>query len=555
MERVDAYERLVEGLPPRASVPRAARNAPRVVGDAISSLPLANPALAAPRVDGLLDEMLGAAWSGSARIATLGSLDGPVAALCRGVWRALSRAAHPFAEPDAGRATFARRLHWKLARNHAVGVYELCAPTGEPPMLRRKLVTAAIVAALTHAGRALVWSYRQYRAPDAGVWRLLHALYAFAVKVGVAEHVPPDTRRVAGRPVSARDAYVQALLLALANPYRFAAAELADAIGVLACIAPHCPIGRVVAGGVPVDTNADDVPAGSVEGRAVSGPDCMMVDVRRVLQVIERRIAAVPAEGCRVALPVGPGQPVVDAPIGFLHRLGAGWTATARGHARLAASHSLDLVGGMRGLHYALAENSGFEAFVRQVERDAGKPDRGTPRSGTPSRRDSAEPWTVRADVLDQSEGGYRLRVKEPGAARLGVGALVGFAVPVEGVDERGWMVGVIRWMYREADALRLGVELLARVARAAGVRPVSGAGAALAPQRAVELPGSGEHDGLSLLLNHRLAHDIDTVELALPPLASEWGARATVDTWRCRAVEALGAACVRMTLTRVSGA
>ena len=69
---------------------------------------------------------------------------------------------------------------------------------------------------LLHASRALTWAYRQYRTPPAGVWRLVHALYAFAGELGLADQPVEDAFSEAG-PLSARAVYAQTLLLAISN--------------------------------------------------------------------------------------------------------------------------------------------------------------------------------------------------------------------------------------------------------------------------------------------------------------------------------------------------
>jgi hypothetical protein len=112
-------------------------------------------------------------------------------------------------------------------------------------------------------------------------------------------------------------------------------------------------------------------------------------------------------------------------------------------------------------------------------------------------------------------------------------------------------MVGVIRWLRHEGDNELLGIELLRREARAAGVRPVTADGDALAPLRAVELLDGEDVEQLSLLVTHRLARHIVAAEVVLPALASDWGSRPSVATWRTGTTEALGSACFRVTLER----
>jgi len=112
-------------------------------------------------------------------------------------------------------------------------------------------------------------------------------------------------------------------------------------------------------------------------------------------------------------------------------------------------------------------------------------------------------------------------------------------------------MVGIIRWLRLEGDRELLGIELLHRTARAAGVRPMTAGGEALVPQRAVELPGYDAQGGLALLVTNHFPGNAATAEVVLPPLASDWNASAAVEVWRCDDAEVLGSACVRVNLVR----
>src|SRR5207244_9666095 len=112
---------------------------------------------------------------------------------------------------------------------------------------------------------------------------------------------------------------------------------------------------------------------------------------------------------------------------------------------RLPAGHELDTLVGLHAIHYFLAGQTDFESFMRQT--------RGPGISMT--ERDRSAAWTnqatelapdrMRARVLDQSLGGYRLLWDKALAVRARVGEVVGMALPAEADDdEQDWMVGVI---------------------------------------------------------------------------------------------------------------
>jgi hypothetical protein len=551
---MDAYQRLLDGLPARLPPGRSQRMSEKAMRDAIAVVPLANPAQAAREVEQLLDGMLATTWNGGERIAALAHLYAPVASLCRGVEHRLGAESYPLPPASGERAALAQRLEWKLACACALGLHELCAPAGKVPLFKSKVVAAASVAGLLHAGQTLLWAYRQYQAPPAGAWRLLHALHAFAQEAGLAEQAIADPL-LEGGSLSARTAYLQALLLAASSPHRFSARELRDAEAVIRCVAGSCGLAPARGPGLAVDVQADAGPA-YVAQDAV-GANVLALDVEPAVRIFEERCALLPAGADQVELPQ-PGGGVQRVRIEFMRRLQAGWVTAARGHGRLAASHVLEVVVGMYALHYALAGGVDFATFVRRVHSEAIAAGQHALASASAWSvgADGAAPPVFRADVLDQSEGGYRLRLQVDGSegARLRVGDMIGLATAADSADERDWMVGIVRWL-SHADAGELvGVELIHRTARAAGLRLVGADGKPLAPQRAVELPGADGHACLSLLVATHFARDVTTAEVVLPALVSDWKALAAAGVWRFDGAEELGAACVRVTLVREPG-
>jgi hypothetical protein len=544
---MDSYQRLIEDLPARLPPGRSQRTGEKAIRDAVAALPLANPLQSSREVEQLLDAMLATTWAGPERIAGLEHLRAPIASLCEGIERQLGAEPHPLSAAAAEWAAVAQRLQWMLMCGYAVGLHELCAPAGKLPMFKAKLAAMAAVRGLVHADRVLIWSYRQYQSPPAGVWRRVHALHAFAAELAVADQMVEDAL-AGGMPQSARSAYAHLLLLAVSNPYRFSARELQEARQVTRCVAGQCGLARFATQGIGVDTDSDSGPGYIAEERLAVGPGMLAVDVTPVERVFDERMALLPQGVDVIDLP-RPGGGSLTTSVRFLERMRAGWGPAPRGHARLDARHELDVVIGMHALHYALAGNVDFSTFVRRVHGDAIMVGTHELASAWLASADAARPRPFRAEVLDQSEGGYRMCLNGVDGLRMRVGEVIGLA-PVGDEDERDWMVGVIRWLRHEGDRELLGVELLRRVARAAGLRPVTADGETLMPLRAVELL-NGQDNDLSLLVTHGLARDIVAAEIVLPALASDWNSRATIATWKTGDTVALGPACFRVTLER----
>ncbi len=535
----DSYARLVENLPPRFPPGRERRADARGVRAAVEALPLANPAQAAQGLERILDGMLATAWPGAERIVALGLLRTPVAGWCDGIERQIAAESHPLPPAKLQGVMAAQGLHWKLARAHALALHELCAPDGRIPRFKSRLAATATVHALVHLDHVLLWAYRQYQSPPQGAWRLVHALHAFAVNSGVAD-TEVDDPLPDGVPLDARAAYAHILLLALSNPYRFSMRELREARQLTRCFGTHCVLVRAGSGGIGVDTDSDGGPGSLGDDRRDPGAGVLCLDLAPLERFLDEHAAMRPPGIEHVSFRRR-NAPPVESSAAFVERLRAGWKASSeRGHRRLDAGHALDAAIGMHALHYVLAGNTDFAAFMSAIHGNAIML---SSREHAPSwiaGADAGQAQTFAAEVLDQSAGGYRLRLHAADGPRIRVGEVIGLAPAAEEDEDREWMVGLIRWLRRDGDHVFAGVELLSRRARAAGLRAVSGEGEPLAPQRAVELEERRDEAGdrlFSLLVPHLFDRRTAGIEVALPADPADWSSRP--DVTRCNLLEA----------------
>lgn len=540
-----AYARLIEGLPARSPAAAGAPAHPREVQQRVAQLPLASPELAARELSRLLGEMRANLWSGGERLDALELLRAPAEQLSSAFERPLLAESFPLPPVKARMADMAREVHLRLGEGYVLAACELCAPAGKVPMLRGKAVTLALLRAQQHLGLALLWSYRLYRTPPAGIWRRLHAVYGFALDAGLA------TKAVSGSgPEGERDvrgAYLHTLLLALCNPYRLTLREMGDAYALTQTLAPHCGLTRGGESGFAMRADADSGPGYVPEEREQAQGDLLALDVEPVMRLLEQNAALLPPGAEKLSFRADRGT--LDVPRAFVERLRAAWIgAAARGHARIGAQHVLDTVIGLHGLHYLLAGGQDFQAFLARV-RGAGI---------TLSSSENAAAWTnggeslraavLSARVLDQSLGGYRL-LWEPGAAvRLKVGELVGLALPAERGDVQEWMVGMIRWLRVDDDGrLDAGVELLARHALAVAVRTPDAQGQLRQPLRAVLLRLD---DGEALLVPSLFDRAATAVELSRPADPRDWHPQAPVQLLLPAAIAETSAAYWRVALS-----
>lgn len=532
------YERLVEDLPPRSSPRGDAPTSARAVRERVTHLPLASPELAAREIGTLLEDMLRSLWTGGERIEALEALRVPLAGLCDGYERQLQSESHPLPVAKVRLAEAALEFQRRLARNYALAVHELCSPSGGVPLLKRRTVAQALVRALEHARLALLWSYRLYRTPPAGLWRQLHTLYRFAAESGLETRRSEDAATADA--TDARSAYAHALLLALSNPYRYSLRELVDAEVLTRWLAPHATLaaGRGDGAAFALDAEGDRGPGYLPEEREAGEAGQLAVDVAPALAFLAREAALRPGADEALVLRTR-DRGALTLGRGFIERVTHGWAggAAPREHARIGAVHELDTVIGMHGLHYVLAGRVDFDHFMHEVRGAAiTLGEQAHAASWTATGGDAARLSTQRARALDQSLGGYRLLWDAGSAVRTRIGELIGLALPpVEG-EPQEWMVGVLRWLRIDGEGgVDAGVELLARRALAAGVRTLATGGAASTPMRGVLLRGDAG-DATDLLVPTLFDRSARLLEVASQGLPDDWRAAPRVE--RRRVVE-----------------
>lgn len=549
----DIYARLIEGLPPRSEPERGSGASARATRDFVAHLPLANPAQAAREVGALLETMEATIWPVGERIEALEVLRATVASLCEGIEQQLGAESHPLPAAKEKLVETARAFHRALARNYALALHELCAPDGRLPMFKGKAAAVAAVRAITHLGVVLQWSYRLYRTPPAGAWRRLHALHRFAQQIGVADKPVADALPD-GAELDAQQAYSHALLLALSNPYRFSARELREAWLLTRCFAPYCALGPAGGAAIAVDENSDDGPGYVPEERALAQDDVFALDLAPLQRFLEDHASLRPAGIDRLTFRQRGGQNVEVAAT-FLNRLRSSWIGAAeRGFVRLGAGHALDAVIGLHGLHFVLAGNNDFGAFMQRVRGSTIALSSGENAAAWAANADNSRPQVWPAQVLDQSLGGYRLQLQSGnGALRIRVGEVIGLAPPAEEGEAQEWMVGLVRWLRTDESSVFAGIELLARRARAAGAQVSAGADELRAPQRAVMM--QGDNGTASLLVAHLFDQRATAVEITLPADPSNWASRPTVREHMVTAMEEISAAYYRVSMTEFAAA
>ncbi|MEO6172989.1 MAG: hypothetical protein ABIP02_07720 [Arenimonas sp.] len=480
----EAYRRLREGMPePGVNATGRFHADPKKVKAWVAALPRANAMATQHELDIALASLSSQRLEGSLRLSVMDELRGVILESIALLEQQFAGSSLPLPPMKAQQAQHAEMFHLLLAHGYRKAVVEICSPHGRVPMLRGASVLQCLQRAEWHYSRCLALSWRIYRAPSHGAWQGLHRIHRFASELKYESKVVQDN--ITKISIDIQTIYIQTLLMAVSNPLAFSQTEQDSLWPVARAFVSMSPLlnepPEVNAPVVPEDADRGPGPGASGESHA------LWLDVSAFIRETEQAISRqrdgfaelIPGRGIGVRLSVD-----------MLMRLKRAFgLSAARTFKRLQASHNIDTVIGLSGLHYYLAGQRDFDTFMRQASQQTVHVVHRA--SWANASTDANRLPRIPAKILDQSLGGYRMAWENANQIRAKVGEIVGMTLSDEN-EEPDWMVGVVRWLRYEINGgLSAGVELLARRTSALGVHIQTHDSMDRAPLRGIELCSS----------------------------------------------------------------
>jgi hypothetical protein len=482
----EPFQQLGEQLPERSqSAVGTFPSDTKAVARWVEELPRANPQVTLARLADAFGQLRQRVLQGNQRAVILDLLRPPVLEALQFLDRKLQTSSFPLSPQASQAAEGSLNLHRELAQGYRAAAFEALAPSGSMSFLRRGSISPILFRSALHSTRLLSLCYFLYRMPLPGSWFGLHSVYRFSRAAGIAAKNVAEPSEGGAR--SIEQIYLQALLLALSNPFRFSQREQQDLWPISRDLVGELDVreanGTEADFAIPVAT--DRGPGYIPEEREGESEQVFWLDLGPLRAQLESPLQGAGVEQVQIKLKRQRRTLIASADL--LRRLRAGWgTAAARRARRLGATHALDVVIGLSGLHYFLCGEQDFDSFMHEVtgHRVGAAPHA----SWAHATQESVKAGRVRAQVLDQSLGGYRLLWAREAGIRIRVGEVLGLTIAHE-EDDPLWMVGIVRWMRYHGDgSVDAGVELLARRAHAVGLRTLDLLGTPKPPQRGIAL-------------------------------------------------------------------
>jgi hypothetical protein len=355
------------------------------------------------------------------------------------LWPQLERLYVRASHPLAGHALESAKAGLTLAHELSTAYKHLLASEAGK---RLSLGGARLVVALVHrclqcTGRILLNSYLAYAPVPPRTWHDAHLVYAFARdrklhQAPVASDQPD---------ITPERTYVQALLLALANPYGFHTGELSHVLRYLqehghwAKLTDQAPVHRLAKAVAIVPVGHDFPPFSANKGGTMEGPRLYLLTFDLAFQLQEQLRSLEGGGPLPDGVREGAGR---VAYVALLKRLLRQWAIPpARQFNRLPSKARVVICAGLPGAwQYSRGEHGGVE------------------------NPPTALPPMSACQVLNHTPAGYAMRQTSEGQpAALRIGELI--ALRIEG--RRTVQVAIIRWFRNtmQTAALEFGCELV----------------------------------------------------------------------------------------------
>ena len=479
--------------PERAAPAKDFEVRPKQVKAWIDALPLSQSMDSARKMAAHLAQLNRSRLDQEARLAILEAYRAPAATALEELDAVYSKVTLPLAPKAREALMIARDLAAELAMGYKVTLVDKSGGLLNA-FASKKGLPGQILRAIEYHTALLRASYKSYTPVPPGVWRDLHQLYLHAEQEKVErEVVDAETKS------TVFDAYCEALLLSLCDPYRLVQGELDKILAQartwrgIVTLQQSRPATRP--GGhflVPCDTDRTPKPIISPT-EDTGGPNWRLLDANPIVDKLRAKKQA--AESGNVSATMS--KQLGPEGLAMLGRLITLWgDPPKRAYRRNPADSTVAICVGIKAVGHFVAFEPRMDA---KQEAEALKKGITMPLMALPTD-DASQPIPVfEWDVVNESVGG--LKVRRMGATQQPIG--VGEVVGVKLMDRSRWTIGVVRWItVFDEGGMEFGIQFLGSMAKPVWVQPTITSAPQAKPGLLLAFGDSSEVDSLLTMPN-----------------------------------------------------
>lgn len=440
---------------------------PKQVAEWLERLPKANLFEAGRTLRDALSALNRQKLGEDARLKLLELYRATIMDMLPGMEQQLSGAALPLPEKQRQIANLARELLVEVAYGYKIILLE---------QLNRlisfgsnKQLPQVIQRALSALSRILVICYETYAPTPAGIWSEMHQLYRYAVQHNLQQEAVPDYDATS----SINLAYKQALMLALADPYRLMQGEVGKILDYLAQYGDQAQLMPLAQTTNPhgfflVRLESDKPPKAIAQNAADTDARAdILLNTIDLARAMHQKIVGLEAGEAPRSLGL-PETASDSAYLDLLRRLLRHWGIAPRRHFnRVQNQAGVEICAGLRAAHYFLYGEEIHPVAGILPAQDA---EITLQAATSPGARDSQQTFrTSNWVIANESAGGLALRKESEEPVHIRVGEVIGLKPD----NAATWNVGVVRWVRSDSpEGLELGVQMLAPNAAPVAIKP-----------------------------------------------------------------------------------
>ncbi|MDJ0652957.1 MAG: hypothetical protein QNJ40_02305 [Xanthomonadales bacterium] len=411
----------------------------------------------------------------------------------------------------------------EMALGYRLAAHQFAGETATLSLLNKRVGATCLHRALSCCEQLLYRSSLLFKPLEPGGWDEIHTLYAFTAQNGLETRNCEDPFGWLNRPHSIQETYKRILLMGLCDPSRLSQRAIQQVHCACELWSNRCEIapaiGRAPEGSFTIDVNADEAPQLVQESGACLDNVDFVFDLSRLKSWL---VDVMNADGGRardISFKIAGHPPLILDSL-LLRQLVATWgVRIARNHQRIPAEHSIRMLVGINGIHFMTAGEQSFSQFLEETGNEMFMRQGGSVNNWIIGSDQRFRPPVYQAQVLNQSLGGYRLRLTDMEQMHLKVGELI--AVSASSVNERDavWMIGAVRWLHSVSTTeLEVGVSIIGQGVRTAAVM--------------ADTPGKRVPAARGLIIQGFTAETREQDFLLLPPFHSDCSTPLTME-WR----------------------
>lgn len=401
----------------------------------------------------------------------------------------------------------------EMALGYRLAAHQFAGETATLSLLKKRIGALSLHRALSCSEQLLYRSSLLFKPLPTGAWDEIHTVYAFAAQNGLEKKNCEDTFGWLKRSHSVQEIYKRILLLGLCDPSRLSQRAIQQIYCACELWSNRCEvapaIGRAPAGTFTIDVNADAAPQLVLDSSSALDKVDFVFDLSRLKAWLTDVMLSDGGKARDISFKVSGHPPLILDSL-LLKQLVATWgVRISRIHQRLPAEHSIRMLVGINGIHFMTAGEQSFSQFLEETGNEMFMRQGGSMNNWIIGSDQRFRPPIYEAQVLNQSLGGYRLRLCDIDQMHLKVGELI--AVSASSVNERDavWMVGAVRWLHSvSTKELEVGISIIGQDVRTAAVMADS--------------PGKRVPAARGLIIRGFTSDTCDTDFLLLPPFHSD---------------------------------